>query len=140
MLRLDQRLMADHERLEGLFTELLDAARSGDWPTVRRAWSEFESGVRAHFDAEESYLLPRFDEKAPDVARTIRAEHAQIRKALAELGVATDLHLLRLDIAEELVRTLREHAARETESLYPWAERSVEEADKARVVDALARK
>ena len=139
MLRLDERLLADHERLERLFSDLLNAAEGADQPTLQRVWTEFESGLLAHLDAEEQYLLPHFEKTDPDVAGTVRADHERIRKAIAGLGVSTDLHLLRLDVAEELIRTLREHAALETRSLYAWAERSVEEEDKAVILEALAR-
>src|SRR5262249_37100533 len=34
----------------------------------------------------------------------------------------TDLHLLRKDVADELIARLREHAAWEDRTLYPWAQ------------------
>lgn len=140
MSRLDQRLLADHQRLEGLFADLLNAAEGADQPTLQQVWTEFESGLLAHLDAEEQYLLPHFEKTDPGVARTVRADHERIREAIAALGVSTDLHLLRLDVAEELIRTLREHAALETRSLYAWAERSVEEKDRAAILEALGGK
>src|SRR5205809_312694 len=113
-MRLDQRFVDDHARLEALFCELLNAAEGVDQPTLQKAWAEFEDSLLTHLDAEERYLLPRFEHKAPDAVRAIRSEHTRIRKLIAELGVTTELHLLRKSVAEELVQTLRAHAARET--------------------------
>lgn len=139
MVRLDQRLTEDHRRLEALFTSLLNAADGADQPTLQKIWAEFEAGLLAHLDAEEQYLLPHFEKQAPDAVREIRKEHEQIRRLITELGVRTDLHLLRKYAAEELIQTLREHAARETHSLYPWAEQSTNEQDKVIIVEALVR-
>jgi len=139
MVRLDQRLAQDHVRLEDLFSDLLNAADGADQPTLQKVWAEFESGLLAHLDAEEQYLLPHFEKKSPDTVRAIRAEHEQIRRLIAELGVTTDLHLLRKRVAEKLIHTLREHAARETHSLYPWAEPSTQEQDKVMLVETLTR-
>jgi hemerythrin superfamily protein len=114
-------LTKDHERLEALFCELENAVDGADQPTIVRGWGEFERGLLAHLDAEEALLFPLLDaEHSAEVARALR-EHQLIRALLADLGVRTDLHLLRKDVAAELLARLREHAAWEDQTLYPWA-------------------
>jgi len=56
----------------------------------------------------------------------LRAEHQQIRHALAELGTRVELHTLRKQAVDELIEFLRQHAAREDHSPYEWAERKDE--------------
>ena len=137
MLRLDEWLTDDHARLEGLFRDLLNAAEGIDQPTLRRVWTQFEAGLLAHLDAEEQYLLPHFAKERPVAVRTIRAEHEQIRRLVAELGVATDLHLLRKRTTDDLIAALRAHAQRETQSLYPWPEQATDEPNKVGFVQTL---
>ena len=50
-----------------------------------------------------------------------------VRALLAGLGLRTDLHLLRKDVADELIARLREHAEWEDRTLYPWAQRRASE-------------
>src|SRR5512138_3536690 len=102
-MRLDWTLEQDHKRLEALMTDLMNAVDGIDQPTLQKVWAEFEAGLLSHLDAEEKYLLPRFEAESPGVVREIRAEHEQIRRLVAELGVATDLHLLRKTVAEDLI-------------------------------------
>jgi hypothetical protein len=118
-------LIRDHERLDGLFAELLQAFRTEDWATVRAAWTHFETGLLAHLDAEERYLLPLFARAEPGEAAELRAEHGAFRKLLAELGVGVDLHAVSLAVADALVSALRAHALREDVLFYRWAGRHV---------------
>ena len=121
MTNLHALLTKDHERLEALFCELENAVDGADQPTIQRGWGEFERGLQAHFDAEERLLFPLLEGKYPaEVARAL-ADHARVRALLADLGVRTDLHLLRKDVAAELLTRLREHAAWEDQTLYPRA-------------------
>ncbi len=117
----------DHQRLEGVFMELLESFQSGDRTKLRAIWARFDDGLRAHMAAEESYLLPYFAQADLGEATALLVEHARFRRALDELGVGLDLHLVKLDAAEELIAMLREHAHREEDLLYVWAEgRSLE--------------
>jgi len=115
-------LLADHHReLDRQFEELLALARGGDGEELRRAWTAFEWSLLRHLDLEESELLPRFAQQDPGGARAILADHAAIRRELLELGVSLDLHLVRSEAVEGLVRRLKDHARREDAALYPWA-------------------
>jgi hemerythrin superfamily protein len=119
-------LRYDHERLEALFAKLIDEFREGDPDDLRATWTRFETGLLAHFAAEERYLLPLFARVDPGEAAALLAEHALFRRKLDDLGVGVDLHAVRLDVAQELVKALREHAGREDRLLYRWAERNVD--------------
>lgn len=119
-------LRYDHERLEALFAKLIDEFRGGDRDDLRATWARFETGLLAHFAAEERYLLPLFARVDPGEASALLAEHALYRRKLDELGVGVDLHAVRLDVAQELVNALREHAGREDRLLYRWAEQNVD--------------
>jgi hemerythrin superfamily protein len=121
-MTLHENLRADHERLDRLFDDLTNAAEGTDAAALRATWSAFESGLLAHIDAEEEHLLPRLEERAPEVVLEIREEHRHIRKLVAELGVMVDLHALRKETVDELVRSLRSHAAREDRTAYDWAD------------------
>ncbi|MFW6049563.1 MAG: hemerythrin domain-containing protein [Myxococcota bacterium] len=122
MPTLHDELCADHERLDRLFQELQDAVEGADQPTLQQIWARFEGGLMAHLEAEEKYLLPVIEEKSPEVVTEVRAEHAQIRKLVAELGVTTELHQLRREVADGLVQALRDHAAYEDRTLYRRAD------------------
>ena len=120
-------LKHDHARLERLFEALSNAVESADQPTLAGMWDEFESSLLAHLELEERYLLPAVEAQHPSAAEMLIGEHKEIRKRVAELGVRTDLHLLRKEVADELIELLRNHAGWEDRTLYPWAERALSE-------------
>jgi adenylylsulfate kinase len=138
MTNIHTLLTKDHERLERLFRDLENAVEGADQPTIQRGWGEFERGLLAHLDAEERLLFPLLEAEHPrDVTRALQ-EHARVRALLADLGVRTDLHLLRKDVAAELLSRLREHAAWEDQTLYPWAAAKANEQTGLSLREALA--
>jgi hypothetical protein len=72
-------------------------------------------------EGEERELIPRYAEEHPEEAAALLAEHANFRRLFAELGVAGDLHLVRLERVRELADALKKHAKRENDGLYRWA-------------------
>src|SRR5215475_6404508 len=104
-------LAADHRRLEQLFSELENAVEGADQPTIQRDWTDFERGVLAHFEAEEQLIFPLLESEHTREVERAKRDHELLRTLLANLGVRTDLHLLRKDVADELIARLREHAA-----------------------------
>jgi hemerythrin superfamily protein len=130
-------LKNDHERLDRLFQALLDAVEAADAPTISLVWGDFERGLVAHLDFEESSLFPVLEARHPETIGALRLEHVQIRRLLDELGIYADIHALRKDVAEELVTKLRAHAELEDRTLYPWAEAVVSESAKRSMLDAL---
>ena len=115
-------LVADHRRLEQLFCELENAVEGADQRTIQRDWTDFERGVLAHFEAEERLIFPLLESEHAREVEQAKRDHELVRTLLANLGVRTDLHLLRKDVADELIAHLREHAAWEDRTLYPWAQ------------------
>ena len=138
MTNLHALLTKDQERLEALFCELENAVDGADQPTIQQGWGEFERGLLAHFDAEERLVFPLLEGEYPaEVARAL-ADHTRVRALLADLGVRTDLHLLRKDVAAELLARLREHAAWEDRTLYPLAAAEAGEQTAASIREALS--
>jgi hypothetical protein len=115
-------LSEDHARLEVSF-QRLKSAFAGETPAaLSQLWTQFERDLATHFELEERYVLPKFQELAPAEAAVLMREHAEIRTRLSRLGVALDLHLTRADAVDAFICTLQSHAAREDALLYRWAQ------------------
>lgn len=134
---LQQRLLADHRRLEKLFTQLMDAFNADAREDTQQLWSELERGLETHFTAEERFLFPSFGEVDAKETRELAAEHTALRSRLADLGVGVDLKCVRADVAQDFIDGIRRHAAREDELLYRWANTSLAEDAAARLSQAL---
>ena len=117
------RLIADHDELDAFLDQLIAAYQTGDRGAAASAYQELEARLKTHFSMEEGILFPEFARVEPREADELRAEHAAIRARLDELGVGVDLHQTRLPAMRELAQRLREHAARENEAVYRWADR-----------------
>lgn len=137
MRTLHEWLREDHRRLERLFQELENAVECANDPTIRATWTEFERGVTTHLETEERELFPALQERHPEEIARLQRDHDRIRKLILDLGIAADLHTLRKDVADELVGALREHAAREDQTLYPWAQAEVDSAAHRSIIDKL---
>jgi hemerythrin-like domain-containing protein len=132
-------LSADHRRLDALFEELLNRVHVDDREAIQTAWNEFEVGLLAHMEVEEHCMIPLLERETPTEAVEILAEHAQIRKMLAEIGVGLQIHIVREETVERFVAFLRNHAAREDAMFYRWAEVSFDEVWKDSILERLAR-
>ena len=122
----------DHERLERQFQSIVAEASCGDPIALREAWRVFEKELLAHFDDEETQILPAFALQEPIKARALLDEHERIRVGLTKLGVDLDLHCLRAERVADFIAALRAHARREDELLYPWAAHRLGEAARER--------
>lgn len=112
----------DHQRLNQLFDQVLAAFREGDRELAAALWTQFDTGLRNHFDFEELHLFPQFRRLHPKAAAALLAEHAQMLSMLSKLSIGVDLHLTRADIVDEFIASLRAHAEREDALLYRWAQ------------------
>lgn len=130
-------LQADHQALEVTFEHVLTTLRGGDPEAVRQAWLAMEADVNAHLKAEEELILPGFEKTHASEAAHIRHDHAAIRAALEQLGVELDLHQLRMETADEFIRTLRRHAEREDVAFYRWAQEHLAESERRTVLGRL---
>lgn len=118
---LQQRMLADHRRLEALFTKVMDAFNANAREDTQQLWHELENGLERHLLAEECFLFPRFATVDLTELRALQDDHAMIRARMAELGVGVDLKLVRAEVAQGFLDALRAHAAREDAFLYRWA-------------------
>jgi hypothetical protein len=115
-------LLAKHHRaLDRQLDTLVVRAEGGDGSELRAAWTVFERELLRHLEQEEAEILPAFARHDAAEARAILAEHAEIRGALLEMGLALDLHNLRAEAVEAFARQLKAHAAREDCAFYAWA-------------------
>lgn len=119
-------LEREHARLDDLCHDLINRAESGDSRECDAVWDELSRVINAHMGLEEEALLTIFEAEGPEQARQaeqIRHEHYDIRRTIERLGVAVQLHELRITDVRDLVESLRRHAAFEDGSLYAWANR-----------------
>jgi uncharacterized protein (TIGR02284 family) len=114
-------LAESHDELAKSAGRLLDFVKACDSTSARDEWNAFESAVLRHLDAEEMFLLTAFERASAAEAKIVRAEHAEIRRVLGEVGLAFDLHFVSVEQVERLQELLAKHAARETASMYTWA-------------------
>lgn len=114
-------LTREHDELKRSLARLVDFVKGCDQTPARDEWEVLEPAVLRHLDVEEMLLLPAFERADASEARGLRAEHAEIRQLLGAVGVAFDLHLVRLEEIERLGELLTKHFARETGSMYAWA-------------------
>lgn len=121
MTMLGGRLIQEHQALDTLFEEVANRVHCGDTVALDESWTALEARLLAHFDYEESHLLPRFEALDPAEALRIKEEHRLVRRALQETGLAIELHTVREEDIEEFLTLLRAHAAREEKLLYPWS-------------------
>lgn len=127
-------MFESHEHLNELFGQLLDALACSA-PDARDLWTELDHGLLAHMEAEERFVLPAFARIDAQEALVLIHEHGKIREQLLELGVAVDLHCIRLEQSREFIATLRAHADREDKLLYRWADARLD----ARLIEATRR-
>ncbi len=116
-------LLAEHHRAtEQACTALLARRYSDDPLELVAHYRSFEHALLEHLAAEDELILPAYAEHAPTEAQAIRDDHAAIRKALNRIGLEVELHVVRAHSVNELVDSLRAHAAREDTVMYPWAQ------------------
>ena len=120
---LKAQLVADHAALEGILSKLANTLESNaPTPQLCDEWTRFEWSLRDHLDTEERLIFPILANADRGEVEALRKDHQHIRKALAELGVAVELHVLRKASVDELICFLHEHSQREER----WAYRCVE--------------
>jgi hemerythrin-like domain-containing protein len=130
-------LIQDHAELERLIGELAEAVEAANAPELQRAWAEFEAHLTRHFETEENHILPLLEPKHPEETRIVREEHDRIRALIASLGVRADLHLLRKNVTDQLIDTLRRHASYEEHTVYRWLD-EIQPSERARCLRILA--
>lgn len=100
-------------------------------------WTELEVLLTRHLDAEEHYLLPLIEAAHRENADIIREDHEKIRALLTALGTDLKDPVRRRNGASALQGVLKDHARREENSLYAWADFGASAAVRRRVLAAL---
>lgn len=118
-------LSEHHQALTSFGVALRTSAFADDPAAVVARFRDLERAVLLHMRAEEEELLPDYAAYDPADAALIRATHEELRLQLYRLGVESELHCIRLETIDTLLATLREHAAHEDTTLYPWAARNL---------------
>ena len=131
------RLMRDHERLSGLLVRLRAATVANDREDMLALWNELDAGLTTHLEVEEKYLFPALAQVDRAAERSLREQHASIRKKLLELAIRVELHTVRLDATEEFLSELAAHAAVEDEMLYRFADEHVDRASRESVISTI---
>ena len=89
--------------------------------------------------ASGSDTIPAYVEYDSEAACAIRDEHDAIRKLLLRIGVEVELHQVRVPTLQALIDKLHAHAAREDESMYPWAQAHLPTSTKRRLFARIGR-
>ncbi|MFO0685363.1 MAG: hemerythrin domain-containing protein [Sandaracinus sp.] len=127
----------EHARLRALLEQVLDAFDTNNPAWAASSYAELERTLSEHLATEEEHVFPLLSERAPRELEALQTEHAEIRKRLAALGVAVDLHAVRADAIHEFVALLRDHAAREDALAYRHADDALESSVRRRVIARL---
>ena len=131
------RFVADHREIEKVLERFLAICEDGDREDVAAVWSELDSRLLAHMEAEEQYLIPLLQRANPRAARAILEEHRHFRTRLTELGTRVDLHTMRLHEASSLVGELRAHSAHEDRTLYALGDLELDRGARETLFEAL---
>ena len=138
-LDLAARLHTDQGRIDALVEELSNHVRADDRASALEAWTAMERALRAHLEAEDLHMIPLLEREAPEEARALLAEHAEIRRQLANIGFGLDLQIVSEEVVARFAQNLRNHATREDNLLYLWAEMALDEGRKRSILGHLAR-
>src|SRR5262249_20871056 len=112
-----------HREIEEACLELLAAGFADEPSDLTRRWGDIEHQLYDHMMAEEHFLFPAYEHADPGNAQVLRAQHRRLREQALEIGVAVELHTVRMAQIEAFVAGLRAHARCEEAGLYGWADR-----------------
>lgn len=118
-----RRLLDEHVQLDSQCAELISHTIMGDWRDCDSIWDTFSRNLERHMSYEEDELFPAYAKSSQAAALTVQqldAEHTEFRQRLGTIGVDIQLHLVRVEVLQELVDLLLDHARREGQSMYPW--------------------
>lgn len=113
----------DHRRCDEILAQLEDAVEANDWDKAKEKCDEFEHETLKHFDMEESYLFPKFEEQNTGgcgPTHVMRMEHEQVRTVFPKIKEAVeqkDSDRL-FGLTESLMILLQQHNSKEEQVLY----------------------
>ncbi len=127
-----------HREIEEACLAMLGAGFACDPCDLARRWGEIDHQLSDHMTAEENFLFPAYEHDEPENAQDLRDQHARLREQALEIGIAVQLHTVRMEQIQAFVAALRAHAQREEASLYRWADRHASDDERHRMRDYLA--
>jgi iron-sulfur cluster repair protein YtfE (RIC family) len=136
----------DHEELANMFTQFLLNVNSNSEKSIK-IFSRLRQHLLKHFQWEEKVLFPLFEERAGasglDTIFVLKNEHLQIKtmfiskiETLLSENNYSEIALLAVGLEEMLSM----HRQYENDIFYPWFDESLDEAERARVLELLKNK
>jgi hypothetical protein len=109
MTELRGSLSEQHAQLDRALEAVAAAGRARRWPEYRRCVGALREGLTQHMAFEEEALFPALELRAAATVKSLRENHAQLRRHLETLGAAAperdpDGCLAELDDLSELMR------------------------------------
>jgi hypothetical protein len=109
MTELRGSLSEQHAQLDRALEAVAAAGRARRWPEYRRCFGALREGLTQHMAFEEEALFPALELRAAATVKSLRENHAQLRRHLETLGAAAperdpDGCLAELDDLSELMR------------------------------------
>jgi iron-sulfur cluster repair protein YtfE (RIC family) len=132
---------ADHDRLDGLFTEFQSLKRK-DPAAAKEKFKGFLKGLTRHIVWEEDVLFPLFEKRTgmTDSGPTavMRLEHRQIKVHLDAIHDKVRVADPESDAAEAaLLQVLKEHNMKEERILYPAIDNGLDSGGLVSVQEAM---
>lgn len=128
----------DHERLDKVFKDYLDAKRK-DPVTAKKLFSEFKYGLIRHIAWEEDTLFNIFENKMSmnnGPTTVMRQEHELINDCLKKINHKLENNDFNNDEIElELLSQLKVHNEKEEFILYPSIDRCLNDIELKKILD-----
>jgi Hemerythrin HHE cation binding domain len=126
-----------HARLEASGRHALSMLQIEGSSGARASFRAFERELIAHFEAEETWVLPAFARARPQAYEAVRAEHAQLRSAVDAVARSFGANAADQRALHDLLERLLELWRREEGDLYRWAETAIGESDSRAVIQKI---
>ncbi len=112
-----------HRECDHFLAEAEDAVEKGDFDTALEKYLAFKNETLKHFDMEEEYLFPMFEQKTgmtQGPTQVMRMEHAQAKSLFEKMNEAynaKDKDRI-FGLGESMNILLQQHNAKEEQMLY----------------------
>ena len=112
-----------HRECDHFLAEAEDAVEKGDFDTALEKYLAFKNETLKHFDMEEEYLFPMFEQKTgmtQGPTQVMRMEHAQAKSLFEKMDEAynaKDKDRI-FGLGESMNILLQQHNAKEEQMLY----------------------
>jgi iron-sulfur cluster repair protein YtfE (RIC family) len=112
-----------HKHCDDLFAAAEEAVGGGDWTGGAGRFEEFAAQMERHFDLEDNFLFPKFDERtghSGGPTMVMKMEHNQMRVVIHEMRGAIEAKDKEqyLGQSETLLVLMQQHNYKEEAILY----------------------